>query len=316
MKVTRVASYSVPRTAGVHSPTADQILRSDGGIVPIPYISPDQAYRRNSGEINVWIDQDPPYKHFANKKGRLVDHRDGLVFVPNRHGRYHLNIFRDTLADMRPLFKYMAMDLELKDAKDAVLELYGELLDWGEEAAEMAAEPPEQLARDELLAGLSKDIEAAGGLCLPYVDLVSVKVVECDVPFFDRFKYLMGTYVCLDFESASGTRRRIAAHASFTDSNENKIFAVGTGQGELFLGKKPEHRQAWYGALALSFMNARAIAELAATQSIVAKAGLSHEAIAKEVLARMGDAATAFLALPSKPIPNILASYRAAYAAA
>jgi hypothetical protein len=314
MKVTRAASYSVPRTPGVVSPSAEDILHGPRGIIPIPYISPEHAYQRDNGEINVWIDQDSPFAHFANKKGRLIDHRDGLVFVPNRFGRYHLNIFRDTVADMRPLFKMMAMDLDVKGAEGAIFDLYGELLDWGEEVAEEAAKPAEQLPRDELLAGLKGDIEVAGGFCLPYVDLVSVNVIECDVPFLERFKHLMGTFVCLDFQSAAGARRRVAAHASFTDSREQRMFSVETRQGELFLGKKPDQRQAWHEALALSFMNARAMAELAAIQEMVPKAGRPRDAVAKEVLARMGETATALLALPSKPVPNILASYRAAYA--
>jgi hypothetical protein len=316
MKVTRVASFSAPRTASVKSPSADEILHSDGGIVPISYISPVRAYARNSGEIEVWIDRDPPFVHYGGKTGRLVDHRDGLVLAPNRFVRHHINILKDTVAEMRPLFKVMSMDLELKGASEAgsaLLDFYGKALEWGEKLAERAVETPEQVEREKLIASIAKDIRADGGFCLPYVDLVSVSVDIVDLPFYQWFKGPMGAFLRLEFESSDGKRCRIAVHAATSDTNSQKMFTVHTSQGELPLGKKPEQRQAWHEGLALGFMNARAMAELAATQSAVAKVGLSREAIAKEVLARMGAAATALLALPSKPVPNILANYRETY---
>jgi hypothetical protein len=318
MKVTRVASYSVPRTASLKSPSADQILRSDGGIVPIPYLSPPMAYARNSGEIQVWLDSDPPFSHYGGITGRLADHRDGLVYAPNRYVRHLTNILKDTVAEMKPLFKVVSMDLEFKGASkagDALLDFYEKALEWGEKLAGKFSEAPEQVEREKLIAGLAKDIGAAGGLCLPYVDLVSVSVDVIDLPFYKLFNGPTGAFLRLEFESADGKRRRIAVHAALSDTRDQKVFVISTNQGAMPAGKKPEQRQPWHEALALGFMNARAMAELAATQAMVSKNGLSREAIAKEVLSRMGDAATALLALPSKPlVPNILANYRAAYA--
>jgi len=320
MKVTRVASYSVPRTVSLRSPGPDEILRSDGGIVPIPYLSPPIAYVRNSGEIQVWVDRDPPFGHYNGLTGRLADHRDGLVLAPNRYARHFTNILKDTVAEMKPLFKVASMDLELKgigQAKDTVIDFYEKALEWGEKLAGKLGEPSEQVEREKLIAGLAKDIGAAGGLCLPYVDLISVSVDIIELPFYQLFKGPTGAFLRLEFESADGKRRNIAVHAALSDTRQQKVFVISTNQGEMSAGKTPAQRQIWHEGLALSFMNARAMAELAATQALVVKDGLSHEAIAKEVLARMGDTATALLALPSKPlVPNILANYRAAYAAA
>jgi hypothetical protein len=217
---------------------------------------------------------------------------------------------------MKPLFKMMSMDLDLKgayDAGDALLDFYEKALEWGEKLAEKAGEAPDQVEREKLIAGLAKDIGAAGGLCLPYVDLVSVSVDVIELPFYQLFKGPTGAFLRLEFEGADGKRRRIAVHAALSDTRNQKMFVISTNQWEMPAGKKPEQRQPWYEAFALSFMNARAMAELAAIQEMVPKAGRPRDAVAKEVLARMGETATALLALPSKPIPNILANYRTAY---